>query len=210
MIKRIGRNFTPEFIQYLKDEFPHKSTYQIADECGEKYGTISNIAYRLHLRKSDEYHKAYMEKTIENLKHGAGNRFQKGHTSWLKGKKGVRQSPHSEFKKGNTPHNTLPIGAQREATDGYVYRKVSETKPRWKSLQQIVWEEHNGPVPKNHMVLFKDKNARNFDISNLECISRSENMKRNSLLRYPNEIVQAIKTISKLKKQIKNHGEKQN
>jgi hypothetical protein len=40
-------------------------------------------------------------------------------------------------------------------------------------------------------------------------VSNEEVMKRNSIHRYPTEIVKAIKTISKLKKTIRNHGKKQ-
>ena len=43
-----------------------------------------------------------------------------------------------------------------------------------KRLHRIVWEFYNGPIPKGCEVHHKDRNPRNNDISNLECLTRSK------------------------------------
>ena len=47
----------------------------------------------------------------------------------------------------------------------------------------FVWEQHNGKVPKGHVVIFLDGNTLNTDISNLALISRNEllTLNRNNL-----------------------------
>jgi len=67
----------------------------------------------------------------------------------------------------------------------------------------------NGPIPPRHKLVFKDNNKLNVSIDNLLLLTYEEAMARNTIHRYPTEIVQAIKTISKLKKTIRNHGTKQ-
>ena len=66
----------------------------------------------------------------------------------------------------------------------------------------ILWEEVNGPVPHGHIVVFCDKNAANIEISNLELITRAENMRRNTIHRYPSELKETIRQLGKLKKAI--------
>ena len=49
----------------------------------------------------------------------------------------------------------------------------------------------------------KDGNKRNFDKSNLELISRSENMKRNTIYRYPQPIIDLIRINKKFQRKIR-------
>ena len=46
---------------------------------------------------------------------------------------------------------------------------------RWEFLHRAVWEEHNGPIPEDMAVSFKDSNRLNCDINNLMLITRGEN-----------------------------------
>ena len=48
------------------------------------------------------------------------------------------------------------------------------------------------------IVIFKDNNEDNFEISNLELISKKENMNRNSMHQYPLEIKQILILKNKL------------
>jgi hypothetical protein len=69
------------------------------------------------------------------------------------------------------------------------------------------WQQHNGPVPQGKIVCFKDHNTLNCSIENLMLLSRAENMQRNTIHRYPDELKSTIRLVSKLKRKI---NEKQN
>jgi len=43
-----------------------------------------------------------------------------------------------------------------------------------KQLSRVVWEEHNGKIPKGHIIHHKDSDVSNNKIENLECLSYSE------------------------------------
>jgi hypothetical protein len=47
-------------------------------------------------------------------------------------------------------------------------------------LHHVVWQEHFGPVPAGHKVVFKDGNHLNCDIANLELLTNSEQVKRHA------------------------------
>ena len=83
---------------------------------------------------------------------------------WKKGKEAGKDfKPQKEFR------NSMPIGSEF-VTKGIVQIKVS--KGKWIPKHRFLWEEVNGPVPKNHVVIFSDGNNRNFNIDNLILISR--------------------------------------
>lgn len=54
---------------------------------------------------------------------------------------------------------------------GY-YSKIERVQ-----LHRLIWEDHFGEIPKGHHIHHKDNDKENNDISNLECISKSEHAK---------------------------------
>ncbi|HBV97757.1 MAG: phage protein [Peptococcaceae bacterium BICA1-7] len=122
--------------------------------------------------------KAY--KKNHGLDSGLDGRFEPGHMPANKGRKGVflggEVAEACQFKKGNKSWNWVPIGSERVNRDGYVDIKVDDGKlqKNWKGKHIIIWEEHNGPVPKGHAVIFGDGNRRNFDPDNLILVSRAQ------------------------------------
>ena len=202
------RKHSLELINSIVAEYPYTDTKELAQKYGIPIYTCYQIASNRNVKKTPEVYAAMLQKTNENLlSSGKIHRFKKGHTSWNKGKY-MRVSPPTEFKKGHKPHNYKPVGSERITVDGYLERKVADPK-KWKAVHHIVWEEVNGPVPAKHKVIFLDNNKLNVSIDNLLCVNYKEAMLRNTIHRYPKEIVQAIKTISKLKKTIRNHGKEQ-
>jgi transposase-like protein len=202
------KKYSQEFLDQILADYQTMSTREVALKYGISASKVYGIASIRQVKKNPEYMKKMLAITNKNLlESGKVHRFKKGNVSWNKGKY-MRVSQSTEFKKGQMPHNYRPVGSERITKDGYMERKIADPK-KWKAVHIIVWEEVNGPVPPRHKVLFKDNNKLNVSIDNLLCVSNEEVMKRNSIHRYPTEIVKAIKTISKLKKTIRNHGKKQ-
>ncbi len=100
-------------------------------------------------------------------------RFKSGHVPANKGKKGTGGWEPTQFKKGQKSHNYMSVGSERVNGDGYVDIKIADPN-KWKGKHILVWEEHNGPVPKGYVVIFGDGNRRNFDIDNLILVSRQQ------------------------------------
>src|SRR5690606_15324763 len=88
------------------------------------------------------------------------------------------------FKKGHTPLNAKKNGEEvlRKDSKGtiYIMIKVPE-KSKLDYKHRILWEQHNGPIPKGFNVQFKDGNTLNCVIENLYLIRRSEQLIENSL-----------------------------
>ncbi|WP_170240474.1 HNH endonuclease signature motif containing protein [Streptococcus hyovaginalis] len=108
------------------------------------------------------------------LKSGLTGQFEKGRIPHNKGKKYPNMPPNSgQFKKGSKPINRVPVGTIRYTTDGYPKIKIAEPNI-WKQMHRKVWEEHHGPIPSGHSVVFLDGNKRNCHIDNLTILKNSE------------------------------------
>ena len=80
---------------------------------------------------------------------------------------------NSDVQRGEKHWRHRPVGSFQIKKD-YVRIKVAEPN-HWMQYQRYVWEQHHpGQSAEGKSVIFMDGNKRNFDISNLECVERSE------------------------------------
>ena len=122
-------------------------------------------------------------KNNHHISSGLNGQFQKGHIPANKGKKWddyltkeqQDKLKQTMFKKGRRPINYRPVGSERIAVSGYVEVKVKDPN-YWRLKHHVIYEEKNGPIPKNCKVIFKDKNRLNLDIDNLALVSNSEEL----------------------------------
>lgn len=114
-----------------------------------------------------------------HLNTGRNGRFVKGQVAHNKGVKMPREvyekAKHTMFAKGNVPHNHKPVGSERVNVDGYMEIKVAEPN-KWRLKHNVVWEQHNGEIPKGSVVIFLDGDKLNISIDNLKLIKRSEHL----------------------------------
>lgn len=207
----MNRNFwTEQEIKFLRDNYPDMKTADIAAIMNRPIGGVNGKAYDLGLKKSFKHMKALLEIEAKKLA-AAGKQYQfkKGQVSHNKGQKMSKEMyekcRRTMFKPGNKPGNIKKVGAERIDHEGYTYVKLADAD--WVLKHRHVWEQVNGPVLANHVVIFKDNNMHNFDINNLQMISQADNMLRNTIHQYPQPLQELIILKNKLKKKI---NEKQN
>jgi hypothetical protein len=197
--------WTEKEIKFITDNYSDMNTADIATILKRPIGGVYGKAYIMGLKKSKEYLAIMLERESKKLaEFGKNYQFKKGDVPYNYGKKMdemlYEKCKKTMFKKGNKPHNTRQEGEENRCTDGYTYVKIADND--WRLKHRVIWEQVNGPIPKDYIVVFKDKNLLNFDINNLELISKADNMLRNTIHQYPEPIQQIIKLNNKLKKQI--------
>lgn len=77
---------------------------------------------------------------------------------------------------------------------------------RWRPKPHVIWEQANGrKVPPRFCVMFKDGNKQNFDLANLELMSKREMSARGfaKYLSYPESLQGAIKLTRKLEREVR-------
>jgi hypothetical protein len=197
----------------IRERYPFEPTKKIADDLGLSESSVYNRAFAMGIKKdpvylrSTQYPPGYLG--------GKATQFQKGHAPANKGQKMstevYQKVVKTMFKKGSKPVNTQPIGTihQRKDTGGKMYQYIKLADSKWQLLNRYTWEMHNGPIPKGMVVVYKDGNYLNNDITNLLMITKKENMARNTIQRLPKELQQVMRLKCKLIKKINNNGTKQ-
>ena len=195
--KEQHRKYKDEHIEFVKNNVKGITLKELTDRFNKKFNmnvsesAIANI------------------KNKHNLQSGiVGGRFEKGQTSWNKGKKGSMSPEQYEkckatmFKKGNIPANARAIGSERIDKNGYILIKIQDghKNANWIRKHRYLYEQKYGKVPKGHKVIFADGNNRNFDLNNLIVVSDAEEliMNRNNLFKEDTELTKTGVVVAKL------------
>jgi hypothetical protein len=128
----------------------------------------------------------------------------------------------TQFKKGErsgiAERNWRPVGTILADSDGYLRIKVREAQygleptgfgntQVWPMLARHVWQQHHGPIPRSHAIVYRDRERSNCAIENLECVSRAELARRNSMwTRFPRELAEVIQLAGALKRKLRRLG----
>lgn len=186
--------YTKRQLNWLRKNYLSMSAKELTAAFNAKYGQT----------RTDDAIKGTLFR--EGIRCGRTGQFEQGATVWNKGKKGYMGANATSFQKGNVPANHKPLWTERISKDGYVEMSVPERNPytgfssRYKCKHLWLWEQANGPLPKGHVVIFKDGNNRNFDLSNLILISRNELLSANlhGYKDQPEELKPVILNIAKI------------
>lgn len=126
-------------------------------------------------------HSLHALRKRKGWKTGRTGCFPKGNEPFNKGKPHPTRgrAAETQFKKGGLPHNTKFLGHERVSKDGYVELSVAETNPhtgfnrRYVLKHRWLWEQANGPLPKDHALKCLDGNKQNTDPANWEPVPRA-------------------------------------
>ena len=164
--------YTQEEKDFLKSYIPGHYSVEIKSAFEDKFGRSISV----------EQIKFY--KANNKISSGLDTKFKLGQPSANKGRKMTAEqyekSKGTMFKNGGIPPNYRPVGSERVAVTGYIEIKVEDPN-KWKLKHRVVWERHNGKIPPDKIVIFKDNNPLNCDVDNLMLVSKSENLIVNAM-----------------------------
>lgn len=162
--------FPQPVIDYIRANYKGVGNKEMAERLNAVFGTNYTT------KQLNGYYKNH------GLNSGLTGRFEKGHVSHNKGKKGFHPAGSEKgwFSKGHTPANKLPIGTVLMKSDGYLWRKLGEGSRDWKQEHRLIWEAAHGPVPRGHILIFLDGDRTNCVLENLAMISLAENAQMNT------------------------------
>ena len=197
----------------LSARYPHENTVTLAAELGLHHRKVHSKAARMGLKKTPEYLREQLAAAGRKVQpFGSATRFGVGFPPWNKGLKGLNiGGTASRFKPGNRPHTWVPVGTERVVEDGVLERKVTDDGParhHWRPVHRIVWEAAHGPMPKGHVIRFRDGDKRNFALDNLHLVTRAELLAENSVHNLPENLKDLIRTKGRLTRLINDHTRK--
>lgn len=181
--------------------------------------SVWGIAKKLGVKKSPEYLRV-MGGYLDG-KRGAQQRFKPGNVPWIAGKKLPGRTSNTSFVKGQRPANWMPLGTRRVNSLGVLERKIKEGPNgalNWEAEHRLVWKEANGPIPRNHCVVFKEgRFSTQLELITLDAIqllSRKELMQENTIWRRSPEVAalyvlkgQITRQVNRIKKESEHHAQ---
>ncbi|PJK00802.1 HNH endonuclease [Lysobacteraceae bacterium NML91-0213] len=189
-----GRPWTPDEDETLRLNYPNFPAFLIAHVLGRTTSMVHNRAHVLGLAKSPDFARHPMA----HLWNGTAD----------------PRSVEKRFKKGQmagaAQHNYVPIGTLR-VKDGVLARKVTDDPTlyparRWVPVHRTVWEAAHGPVPAGHVVRFragmKTTDEALITVDRLELVTHAENMRLNTIHRYPPELRAVMKLAARVRRAI--------
>lgn len=208
------RGWTASELATVREMYADTSTKKIARKLpGRRVSMVYRAAHQMGLRKSTEYlASADACRLRRGDEVGKQFRYPKGHVPANAGKKmppgwAPGRSAETRFKKGERSgaalKNWCPVGTIRIDGEGYMRIKVRESNESdicygfgnvriWPLMQRHLWVQHRGPIPPGHAVIFMDGDRSNCAIENLDCISRVDLMRRNTIHRLPAPLREVI------------------
>lgn len=206
------RVWTAEKDQQLIELFADLPTAAVAERLGLTVSQVNRQAYRLQLKKSPERIAAQIaEAMARGHSHPAvrANQFKKGAAPKNKGTRRPGWAPgrmaETQFRPGRPAceaANYVPIGSEKfDSKRGVTVRKITDDPQlfpanRWRPVHVLVWEAANGAIPHGHLCRFRDGmktlDSSLITVDRLELVTLAENMRRNTLHRYPKHVVSAI------------------
>lgn len=202
-----GRPYTREEDEIIISMYPEHYAKEIAPLLGRTLSSVYQRAKHLGVESSEGKIQRSGRESSQNP-NVIKTQFKKGRVSHNKGQKMppevYEKVKATMFKKGNLPANHRKVGSERVNVDGYIEVKVAEPN-KWRLKHRIVWEEHNGPIPKGYNIQFKNRISTDCRIENLYILSRAEQMRTENGItaRYPEELRKVIQLKGALKRAIK-------
>lgn len=160
---------TNKHLAFLRKNFPLLSVPDLTIAFNRRFAT----------NKTPGQIKSTLKK--HKIRCGRTGTFEKNHTPWNTGTKGIVKPNSGNFTKGSIPPNLRPIGSERICNkNGFILIKVLEKNPytgaptRFKHKHVHTYEQHFGPVPDGFVVAFRDSDRLNCEPGNLMLITRKE------------------------------------
>jgi hypothetical protein len=166
-------HWTSALDKYVREHYGTRTTTQMADDLGTTRSALKNRVHKLGIFLPEDVKNERRKSALGKIAHNAGEKMSADKYG---------KCSATFFKKGKLPHNTRHDGAisVRKDKSGWAYKHIRIQKAKWVLLHRKVWEDANGAIPYGHIIGFKDGDSMNCDIDNLYCMSKADNMIRNS------------------------------
>lgn len=186
------RPWTDDDKDFMRENYPHMTNPEIAEALGRTVAAVARRGKQMGLSKTAE------------------TRARVNSRNSSKPRRVSPASRRTQFRSGQQPRNTEPLGAESWTSNGYRIRKVAhhgKQHERWRPVHHLVWEEHYGAVPDGYIIVFRDGDQTNVSVENLEIISRAQRMHQNSVWRYPQPLAEAMRMLGQHRRRIREKEE---
>lgn len=173
---------TPLDDEFIKSNYLAMSPQRIANVIG---GSETRVKKRIDQLGLVIPRKIIEQRILDSRKKKGDIPFNKGlkQTDYMS-KESIARTSKTRFTKGLIPHNSYNQPGKitkRYDSKGKLYLHICIKIGEWEMLHVHNWKKAGREIPKGHTLWCKNGDTTDCSVSNWECISRAENLRRNSM-----------------------------
>lgn len=178
----MARIWTDEEIEFIREHAMEMPCAELLKLVNDRFGKNYSLEQIYHVKAKYRIKSPNIGCFRKGIRNSPATEFKKGHVPRNKGTHPptVGRMAETQFKQGQMPHNHKPVGTERICY-GKVQIKIAEPKS-WEWLATLIWQSvHKKALPEGCIIRFANEDITDYSPENLVAITKAQNAVLNHL-----------------------------
>jgi len=178
----MARKWSDEEIEFVREHAMQMPCAELVKLVNERFGKNYSLEQLYRVKARCRIKSLNIGCYRKGIRNSPETEFKKGHVPHNKGTHPptVGRMAETQFKPGNMPHNHKPVGSERICY-GKIQIKIAEPKS-WEWLATLIWQSvHKKALPEGCIIRFANEDITDYSPENLVAITKAQNAVLNHL-----------------------------
>ena len=178
----MARKWSDEEIEFVREHAMQMPCAELVKLVNERFGKNYSLEQLYRVKARCRIKSLNIGCYRKGIRNSPETEFKKGHVPHNKGTHPptVGRMAETQFKPGNMPHNHKLVGSERICY-GKIQIKIAEPKS-WEWLATLIWQSvHKKALPEGCIIRFANEDITDYSPENLVAITKAQNAVLNHL-----------------------------
>lgn len=178
----MARKWSDEEIEFVREHAMQMPCAELVKLVNERFGKNYSLEQLYRVKARCRIKSLNIGCYRKGIRNSPETEFKKGHVPHNKGTHPptVGRMAETQFKQGQMPHNHKPVGSERICY-GKIQIKIAEPKS-WEWLATLIWQSvHKKALPEGCIIRFANEDITDYSPENLVAITKAQNAVLNHL-----------------------------
>lgn len=178
----MARKWSDEEIEFVREHAMQMPCAELVKLVNERFGKNYSLEQLYRVKARCRIKSLNIGCYRKGIRNSPETEFKKGHVPHNKGTHPptVGRMAETQFKQGQMPHNHKPVGSERICY-GKIQIKIAEPN-KWEWLATLIWQSvHKKALPKGCIIRFANEDITDYSPENLVAITKAQNAVLNHL-----------------------------
>lgn len=178
----MARKWSDEEIEFIREHAMEMPCAELLKLVNDRFGKNYSLEQLYRVKARCRIKSLNIGCHRKGIRNSPETEFKKGHVPRNKGTHPptVGRMAETQFKKGNIPPNHKPVGTER-ISYGKIQIKIAEPN-KWEWLATLIWQSvHKKALPEGCIIRFANEDITDYSPENLVAITKAQNAVLNHL-----------------------------
>ena len=178
----MARKWSDEELEFVREHAMQMPCAELVKLVNERFGKNYSLEQLYRVKARCRIKSLNIWCYRKGIRNSPTTEFKKGHVPRNKGTHPptVGRMAETQFKQGQMPHNHKPVGSERICY-GKIQIKIAEPKS-WEWLATLIWQSvHKKALPEGCIIRFANEDITDYSPENLVAITKAQNAVLNHL-----------------------------